>query len=164
MQIGVDGSVQILSFKCENSDCSEFTDLIVDEQKKGAFGKVSLSEPHTVELSWDGVNFIYGLDNKLEMFNPTEKAPKSSSMPENEFPRFYIWVTNLNDSDDEARISAKVDDVFVNENLYDDFSRLVDVPRGLQEEEEAVITEDVSSVRPPGGSGPPLIPGINHPL
>jgi hypothetical protein len=136
IRIGVNGEVFILAFKCENSNCSSSTELIEDEQKQRIFGTVPLSVPHTLELSWDGVNFFYGLDGRLEMFNPTIKAPNSSMTLGNVSRRIYVRLYNLNESDDEARIEAKIDDVFVDGNPYDDFSPLVNISREFVDPEQ----------------------------
>jgi hypothetical protein len=102
--------IALLVGRCEDSTCSVFTLLLIDDT---TFGAIALDETHTLSLAWDGVQFFtFGVDDQLVTFDPTAEAPVigPARVP---FKGIGTHVRGITAPEDSATVVATFDNVFV---------------------------------------------------
>lgn len=124
-----DGRVQLAIYKCNSVDCEgrDQEEIFLDDL---TFGPVKLNTPHTLSMNWDGNAIVFGFDNQLHSESVTQIAPVVSERPLflSLTPLISIRVGALKNPLERMSITAEVDDVFIDGELYDDFSTITDPP------------------------------------
>jgi hypothetical protein len=96
--------------RCENSDCTVFTPLLVDDT---TFDPVALGETRTLSLAWEeGHGFTCGVDDQTVTVAPPVEAPVlgPARVP---FKGMGTHVRGIINPEDSAAIVATFDNVFV---------------------------------------------------
>jgi hypothetical protein len=116
------------------------------------YGPVSLSEPHTLSMAFDGTFITFSFDNETKMINTVEQAPYEGP-PKQPFTGLVVRAdTPGGEITGDGRVAARFDNVYVDDQLVDDFSPLEQpLPRGPA----SIILKDE------GGSG--ITPTPPHP-
>lgn len=102
------------------------------------FGRVSLGQPHTLSMAFDGMSSItFGFDNEPPVSVDVSKlltpAPNEGK-PIEPFTALVVRAdtpgTPSGEITGDGRVAARFDNVYVDDQLVDDFSPLEPLPRG----------------------------------
>jgi hypothetical protein len=114
---------------CKNSDCSVYmNDRVPDIEQLSEEPEehnIFIREQHKVTIIWDEDSYAY-LFNLDDMQNRIDMRPymlETKFDPENfRYARLSAEVSDIDTASDSARIVVRFGEVYVNGQLYDDFS------------------------------------------
>lgn len=100
------------------------------ELNEQQFFPIDTSTMHNLSMDFDGNFLNFNVDaGSLFQFNVTERAPIVNARPLTVVSTgVYVVIEGLGRNDDIGSISANVDNVVINGELYDDFSTLTQSP------------------------------------
>ena len=132
-------SFRYLVFRCDNSDCTNGTDLL-----SNTFGSAQLNTDYTLTVAFDPNTrtFTFSVDGSDALtFGPgDDSALQNCDISNSEFKTIGTRVFN-DDPNEGGSITATFDDVFVNGVLYDDFNSGILDPSQWRDTEGRIAVE-----------------------
>ncbi len=111
---------------CKNEDCSQFFESSAIENGNYPLNSlIDLDDAHTLSLEWDKSNFrfMYTFDKASGYLDMDEFIKESGFNPRNFLSaRLFVAAKKTGSTKEGSRIVARFGDVFINDELYDDFS------------------------------------------
>ena len=111
---------------CENSDCSLFAETsVADNQSYRNNSDVTIMEVHKLSLDWDEDNaqFLFSFDEATGSVNMKPYIQERKfDIREFKYARLSADIENVLAENESGWITVRFGDVFVNGELYDNFS------------------------------------------
>lgn len=110
---------------CKNSDCSDFYESSVKDENGYPVNRIiNVEDGHVLYLEWDDKNFgfIFGLDKARGFLGMDEFVHESRFDPQDFLhARLFVSIKKTKSTQEGSRVLARFGNVYVNDELYDDF-------------------------------------------